>query len=29
MPKRILASGILGQQGINLVESIILKMGFL
>jgi hypothetical protein len=29
MPKRILASGILGQQGINLVEKIILKMGFL
>jgi hypothetical protein len=29
MPKRILASGILGQQGINLVERIVLKMGFL
>jgi len=29
MPKRILGSGILGQQGINLIESIVLKMGFL
>ena len=28
VPKRILATGILGQRGINLIEGVVLKMGF-
>lgn len=29
MVKKILQTGITGQQGVNLVENVVLKMGFL